>query len=137
MAARRCLLHGSFPDQFRFWKCPVCSETTDYISNDEPDEFWEQNIARYLEHLEQADTPAPDIPVLDGAKVVMEGEQYFISTWDVVTGGARHRLRFEDLVQVGKQVFEILEYRYEERRYLVQPFSVTLSDEDLSNLAGP
>lgn len=137
MAARRCVLHGSFPDQHRFYRCPVCSELTDYVSNDEPDDYWEQNIARHLERAEQGETLPPDVPVLEDAKVALEGEQYFISTWDVVNGGIRHRLRLTELVQVGKQVFEILEYRYTERRYLVQPFSTSLSDDQLAELAGP
>lgn len=137
MASRRCVLHGSFPDQFRFNKCPVCSETTDYVSNDEPDEFWEQNVARYLERAEQGETPRLDIPILEDARVTLDGDEYFISTWDVVNGSIRHRLRLSDLVQVGKQVFEILEYRYAERRYLVQPFSTSLSDDDLRALGTP
>jgi hypothetical protein len=137
VAARRCVLHGSYPDQFRFHRCPVCSEPTYYASNDEPDEYWEQNIARHLERAVQGETVPPDVPVLEGAKVTLEDKQYFISTWDVVNGGIRHRLSLTDLVQVGKQVFEILEYRYSERRYLVQPFSTSLTDEQVSDLAGP
>lgn len=134
MAARRCVLHGSYPNQMRFYKCPVCSQETDYVSNDEPDEYWEQNIARHLERAEQGETPRPDIPLLEDAHVALEGEQYFISTWDVVNGGVRHRLRFTDLVQVGKQVFEILEYRYEERRYLVKPFNTSFDCDELKEM---
>lgn len=137
MAARRCVLHGSFPTSMEYMNCPVCGEHTDYITNDEPDEHWESNIARQQEHLIRAGADIPEIPTLEGAKVHLLDGQYFISTWDVVDGGVRHQLRDTDLVRVGKQVFEVLAYSYDERRYWVTPFSLELSDEDLCRLAGP
>lgn len=137
MAARRCVLHGSYPPDFAFHNCPVCGDKTDYIENAEPDENWKGNVLRMREHLEQAVAPTPDIPVLEGARVKLINGEYFLSTWDVVNGGIRHRLRDTDLVQVGKQVFEILHYSYECRRYLVQPFATELDDDDMRKLQCP
>jgi hypothetical protein len=117
--------------------CPVCNTQTAYISDDEPDENWAANILRFKENQETDSSPVEEIPTLDGAKVTLDHDQYFIHTWDVVAGGIGHRLQDTDLVRVGKQVFEILSYSYEDRRYLVQPFSTELTEEDLSKLAGP
>lgn len=137
MAARRCLLHGSFPAQYEFTECPVCGQRTDYISNDTPDEHWESNVVRQQEWLAKAVADPPEIPTLEDAKVIFDGEHYYISTHDVIRGGINHVLRDTDLVQVGKQVFEILHHHDEQRRYLVRPFSTNLSDAQLAELAGP
>lgn len=137
MAARRCVLHGSFPTLYEFFMCPVCGQPTDYLSNDEPDENWERNVIRHQENAETDAAPVEEIPTLEGARVFLDNDQYFISTWDVVGGGVNRQLRETDLVHVGKQTFEILSYSYEDRRYLVQPFSTTLSDEDMRKLQCP
>ena len=137
MAARRCVLHGSFPIDFKFQACPVCGERTDYISNAEPDEHWESNIVRHQERIVRGETEIPEIPVLEGVKAFIENDQYYLSSHEIIQAGVQRRLQPGDLVQIGKQVFETQTYSYAKRRYYVRPFSTTLSDEDLSSLAGP
>ena len=131
------MLHGSFPIDFQFQECPVCGERTNYFTNDEPDEDWENKLARQLERFVRSDTEIPEIPVLEGVKVIIEDDHYYISSHEIINAGVQGRLRPSDLVQVGKQTFEILHYSYKNRRYLVRPFSTTLSADDLARLAGP
>lgn len=139
VAGRRCLLHGTFPATAEFVNCPVCSNTTDYIVNADPDENWEANAARMREWLDAGAEPVPDIPILKDGKhirVRFDGDQYWLHSWDVVRGGLGHRLTETDLVQVGKQTFEVLAYVDDQREYLVRPFSLTLPD-DLFPVLGP
>lgn len=122
---------------FKFQECPVCGDRTDYISNDEPDEYWESNIARHRERLIQGETEIPEIPVLEGVRVVLEDDHYYLSSHEIIRAGMQHKLQHGELVKVGKQVFEIQDYSYKRRRYRVCPFSTTLSAEDLATMAGP
>jgi hypothetical protein len=139
VAGRRCLLHGTFPSATEFGVCPVCGNGTDYIANIDPDENWESNAARMREWLDAGAEPVPDIPILKDGKhirVRFDG-QYWLHSWDVVRGGLGHRLTETDLVQVGKQTFEVLAYVDERREYLVRPFSLELTDEDMRKLQCP
>jgi hypothetical protein len=135
MATRRCSLDGiNYPMTYQFTKCLVCGEDTLFLSNDEEDEDWKERAARALEHIKNGTTPMPDIKVIDG-KVRFDGEQYWIHGWDIFPH-FQSRLKETDLIQIGLQVFEILAYVHNQREYLVRPFSMTLSDDDLHRLAG-
>jgi len=136
MPARRCSIDGiNYPTDGigSFYKCPICGETTSYIQAD-PDEDWEFKVAVLSEHLEQAAAERPDIPVVDVPVRYHEGV-YLIHAWDLYHAGHRDPLRPFDLIQVGKQVFEAIGYSKEQRAYLVQPFSLELSNDDLGRLA--
>lgn len=117
--------------------CPVCGERTDYVMNGDPDEHWETNVARLQERLIKAESTVSEIPLLEGVKVVIENDHYYLSSHEIIRSGLQHRLQYGELVQVGKQTFEVQTYSYEKRRYRVCPFSTELTDEELAVLAGP
>ena len=133
MAARRCSIDGiSYPADYSFNKCLICGETTSYIQAD-PDEDWEFKVALLSEHLEQAATERPEIPVVDVPVQYHQGA-YFIHAWELYHAGHRDPLLPSALIQVGKQVFETIGYSKEQRMYLVRPFSLELSNDDLRRL---
>ena len=137
MAGRRCVLHGTFPAEYRFSDCPVCGERTSYADNIEPDENWAENIERHRKRIAEAEEEVELIPTLENVKVMVEAGQFYIDSRDAIRAGFQDRLRPSELVRIGKQVFEVLHYSYEKRRYLVQVFSLTLTDEQLADLATP
>jgi hypothetical protein len=137
--SRRCSVDGiSYPNEFKFQTCPVCGEATSFVSNDTPDEDWQWKATLLLEQQEQAATPAPEIPTVDAAQVPVKFDSgaYWIHYWDLYWAGLRVKLQPLDLVRVGEQVFEVLEYVESLRQFLVRPFSLTLSQEELAQLSG-
>ncbi len=111
-------------------------EETWLDSKSEPDPDWKERGARLVRQMEHDAAVAELIPVIDTHVQLIDG-QLWISSWDVINSGIRNRLRADDLVKVGVQVFEIQGYDEPRRRYLVQAFSMTLSDEDLERLSAP
>jgi hypothetical protein len=142
MAVFRCSLHGSFPASWAYSDCPVCGEKCARFNNTDFDEDLDdlgQRIAFLREQWRKADAddaPIEDIPVLSDVRVRFDTEtdQYWLHAWDMYPA-VKHRLRDTDLVQIGKQVFEILGYVDDKREYYARPFSMTLSDLDLQKLA--
>jgi hypothetical protein len=116
-----------------FEKCPVHGDKTDYFSNEEPDENWAEASKRLNDWLTRVEQDGTDIPQVE-TKVVFRDDQYYVHAWDVWPV-ARRRLNDSDLLRVGQQVFEVLGYVERDRQYLVRPFSMELSDEDLRRLA--
>jgi hypothetical protein len=141
------VLHGNFPTQYEYTRCPVCHEPTDLIHNAEVYENDEELVRRISFQREQwAKADGPDevydgvtqldsdaVPVRYDAKTDM----FLLHAWDMYVSGVRHRLRDSDLVQVGKQVFEILGYHDDTREYYARSFAMELSDEDMLALQCP
>ena len=135
MPARRCSTCGiNYPVDYRFQQCPIHKEGTDFFQGLEVDEDWEQRALRLREHLALQALDAELIPVVETTVRLRDGN-YWIHAWDVIDSGVRHRLNEGELIQVGKQTFEVLAYVEAQREYLVEPFSLELSDEDLRKLA--
>lgn len=132
MPARRCAINSiNFPTDYRFNVCPVCGESTEYIVSRDADEDWATQVAWAQEQTasEHAEDEIPSV----NARVVVRGDNYFIHAWDIYHAGLRHTLKEGTLLRVGQQVFEVT--GRVDREYLVRPFSMTLSDEDLAKLA--
>ena len=91
MAARRCSIDGiSFPNDFRHEHCPVCSERTSYISNDEPDPDWREKVVNLLERRKQAEALTEDIPRLTRAvNILEENGRFFVAQSDLINAGLR------------------------------------------------
>lgn len=137
MAASVCAAHGGWPAEYRFTRCPICSERTAYSEDAKPQENWEGILLQQLEHVAPTPHEAIEIPQLEGVKVRLIDKRLWIHVWDVYAAGLRYPLHEGELIQIGAQVFEILRFDQEDRLYLVRTFSTTLSDEDLAKLAGP
>ena len=136
MAARRCSLCGiSYPDNYRFQKCPVHGEATDYFNNVDPDENWEWLATAVQRGIALNAQDDELIPTLHDVAVTTSGGQLFISSHDVIRAGIRHRLQPLELVRIGQQVFEIQGYIDATRDYWVRSFSMELSEADLRRLA--
>jgi hypothetical protein len=141
------VLHGNFPTQYEYTRCPVCREPTDLIHNAEVDENDEELDRRILWQREQwAKADGPDevydgVTQLDSDVVPVrydaETDGLWLHAWDMYVGGVWHKLRDGDLVQIGKQVFEILGYVDDQREYYVRSFAMELSDEDMLALQCP
>lgn len=138
MTALRCSLCGiGYPyEPYRFSKCPIHDEPTWLDSKSEPDEAWLERSARIQRHMELDAQVAEAIPVIE-AKVVHADGQLWVSSHDVIRSGIRFQLQPDDLIRIGQQHFEIQAYSDSLRAYLVEAFSMELSDEDLGRLAGP
>jgi len=135
MSARRCSTDGiNFPTDYEFNKCPVCGEDTDWVGNADPDEDHAEKVESLLRHLELSGLGMDDVLKAD-VPVKSEGDSLWLHSWDLINAGIWHRLQPDDLVQVGKQTFEVICYVDERREYCVRAFSMTLSDEDLQRLA--
>jgi hypothetical protein len=130
---RRCTLCGiSFPDEWRFSKCPFHDEDTSRIRA-EHDPDWQTRLAMLVTNRRLDEMDADLIPKIDG-QVRHQAGQLWIHSWDVVGSGVRNRLRDGDLVKVGRQVFEVLGYAEPTRLYLVRPFATEVTDEDITEL---
>jgi hypothetical protein len=138
VAAQRCSIDGiNFPAENQYVICPVCGEKTSYFYDQEPDEDYQWKATLLLEQHEDAEVEPLEIPTVSAdVRVKLESGALWIHAWDLYHAGQRDKLAQDDLIQVGKQTFEILEYVEPRREYLVRPFSLTLSDEDLRKLAG-
>jgi hypothetical protein len=131
--ARRCTLCGiSFPDEYRFSRCPLHEEATSRIQA-EHDPDWVDRLAFLVIQRRLSEMDAELIPVVD-AQVAHDSGQLWIHAWDVIRSGLRNRLRDGDLVKVGVRVFEILDYVESRRRYLVRAFRTEVTDEDITEL---
>lgn len=135
MSAKRCSLHGiNYPTDYTFNVCPICKEPTSYISNAEPQEDWADRVAAEQEREVVEAAEPPGVPQVENVRVRLRGGQYFVHYWDLYAAGLRDKLRPTDLIQVGAQTFEILEWIHEFREFMVRPFSTTLTEEDLMRL---
>jgi len=141
VAARRCSIHGiDYP--FHQFHCPVCraaglEDSTQYFSDVEPHDDWKEQCRRLVNSIEEEKEREAEsarlIPVVTAQVHVRDG-QMWVSAWDVFPI-TQKQLNDGDLFRVGQQVFEVLSYIHRRREYLVRPFSMTLSEEDLRRLA--
>lgn len=139
----RCSVDGiSFPPSYgKFGTCPVCGERTSYFNDVEPDEDWEWKATLLQEQLKTAEESAIDLGALGiksvptTVKVKFE-HGYWIHYWDLYHAGVRDKLAEGELIRVGEQVFEVLEYVETLRSFAVRPFSFELSEEELMQLSG-
>lgn len=131
--ARRCTTCGiSYPDTYNFQKCPLHDEPTDRIQ-DSHDEDWAARLHFLKVQLDLAEMDAELIHLVEG-KVTLADGVYWLSSHDVIRSGVRHRLEPDALVKVGQQVFEIQAYSYARRAYIVEPFSMALTDDEIAEL---
>jgi hypothetical protein len=131
--ARRCSTHGiNFPNYHQFDVCPVCDNPTFLVSSGRPDSDWSDRATALLEEAVPDSAEAEGIINLMKVKVVLRDDHYFIDSRDVVRSDVRHRLNPDDVVRIGKQLFEIVGYLYARREYLIEPLGVT--DEGLQEL---
>ncbi len=133
MAARRCTLCGiSYPDEYKFYKCPFHAETTAFINNDGPDEDWDVRLNFLVRQRERDERDSELIPEIDGPVELYAG-QLWIHSWDVIDSGIRYRLKDGDLVKVGR-VFEVIGYVDARRSYIVRAFDTEVMDEAITEL---
>lgn len=141
MAACRCSTCGiDYPGDEGIFAgpcstCIVCGEPTSRFAYEPFDPDWDQKVKSLLEDRKDAERTAELIPVVK-ANVRVENGQLWVLSWDVFKV-VRRRLCEGDLFRIGQQTFEVVGYVDERREYVVRPFSMTLSEEDLSRLAGP
>lgn len=132
MAARRCSLCGiGYPDQWGFRVCPLHEEETWVDNKSDPDPDWKQRAERLALQMKRDAEVAESIPALD-VRVIHADGQLWIDSRDVIRAGVRYRLEPDTLVRVGAQHFEIQAYSASRRAYLVEPFSMELTDDDLA-----
>ena len=136
MGARRCTLCGiSYPDEYKFNKCPVHGDPTQFIQAD-VDEDWEARLGFLVRQRELDEIDSELIPIIE-AQVKHKDGLLWVSSHDVIRSGIRYRLPADALIRIGQQVFEIQAYSDSRRAYLVEAFSMTLTDEDLEQLSAP
>lgn len=143
MPARRCSLCGiNYPTGQSFAQCPIHKdERTAWFQNAEPDEDWEKLVAIATEHLQPAEDDSLDelIPAVNTRVVTRPDGSFVVSSWDVHASLRRYKpIAYDEgqLIRVGKQTFEIVQYLEEERQYVVNSFATELSEEDLARLVG-
>lgn len=136
MASDRCSLCGlNYPvTGYQPGKCKIHEDEQLSRIQADPDPDWEIRAKKLKERLDFEAEAREAVQPVEG-KIVTADDQLWISTWDVASS-VRHQLNEGTLIQVGKQVFEILHYDYDGRRYLVRAFSMELTDDDLARLAG-
>lgn len=132
MAARRCSLCGiGYPDEWGFRKCLIHEEDTWLDNKSEPDPDWKQRAERIVANMRRDAEVTESIPTLE-VRVIHADGQLWIDSRDVIRAGIRYRLEPDTLVRVGAQHFEIQAYSASRRAYLVEPFSMELTDDDLA-----
>lgn len=133
--SNRCTACGiNYPNQWSFRQCPIHGTDTFFNPKEDQDEDWDVQLARLKERTDPKPDSLDDVIPLVTAEVSVTPEgKYFVSSWDVFAA-VKRRLEPTDLIQVGKQTFEVLRYIDPTRQYWVRPISITLTDEDLARL---
>ena len=141
MSARRCSTCGiNYPasgQQLAYalsQVCPLHKTPLDLISDEEPDEDWKAKLERLKLQIDTAGESAPLIPMAEAAVLLRDG-QLWVSSHDLIRSGLWDSIGTFQLIQIGKQIFEIQAYYERTRDYWVRSFSMELSDEELRRLA--
>lgn len=130
--ARRCVNCGISYPSHQVSNCPICFEPTVFSTGYYVSPDWEERVAAVIQARELEIEAEELIPTVSTVPII-EGNDVFLSTHDVVRSGIQRRLQTFDIVRIrtpdgADHYVEIVAYSYEGRKYLVRPFSITFSN---------